>query len=97
MISKPANERASKVLTATGAVLAVPCAVSAISIYGGTAATGGTVVLDDSAAGGGTSKWTLAAPQHGCASITFSRPIPFATGCYATITGTAPQVSVAYD
>ena len=97
MLAKPANERASKVITATGAVNANPCWVSAISIYGGTAATGGTVVLDDSTAGGGTSKWTLGAPQYGGTSVTFSKPIPFATGCYATVTGTAVQVSVAYD
>jgi len=91
-----ATERASKVITATGAVNALPTTVSSISIEGGTAGTGGTVSLDDSTDGSGTAKWTMRAPQYSGTTITFIKPIPFASGCYATITGTAVKVSVAY-
>ena len=96
MIIHQETERASKVLTATGAVNSLATTVSSITLDGGTAATGATVVLDDSTDGSGTDKWALRAPQYGSVSITFVKPIPFADGCYATITGTSPQVSIAY-
>ena len=90
------GERASKQLTGTGAVVARPCLVSAITLDAGTGAQGALVILDNSTASGGTVKWALRAPQYGSASIAFSKPIPFLTGCYATLTGTASRVYVAY-
>ena len=96
MITKPAAERASQVLTEDGLVKRGGTEVSALTLDGGTGATGATAILDDSTDGTGTAKWTLRAPQYGSASITFSKPIPFADGCYATLTGTSEKLSVAY-
>lgn len=97
MIVHPHQENASVVLTESALVKRGPGAISAISIYGGTAATGATVIIDDSIDGSGTDKWEIAAPQYGTGSISFPKPIPFSTGIYATITGTAPAVSIAYS
>ena len=96
MIVHPETEKASKVITASALIQTGGTVVSAISLDGGTAATGAVVTLDDSVAGDGTDKWALRAPQYGSASITFSKPIFFADGCYATLTGTASQASIAY-
>ena len=91
-----AGERASIQLTGTGAVVARPCQVSAITLDGGTDATGALAIFDNSTASGGTVKWALRAPQYGSASIAFSKPLPFSTGCYLTLTGTSSRVYVAY-
>lgn len=96
MITHPETEASSKVLTESGLVQTGGTVVSAISIDGGTASAGATVILDNSVAGNGTAKWVLRATQYGSNSITFSKPIFFSTGCYATITGTASKVSIAY-
>lgn len=85
-----------KYLNATGAVKAGPGFVHAISLAAGASAAG-TVILDDSVAGGGTSKWKMAAPTGGGDSVTFATPIYFATGIYATLGGTGATVSVAYE
>jgi len=86
----------AKYLDATGAVKAGPGFVHAISLAGGAAAAG-TVILDDSVAGSGTSKWKMAAPTGGGDSVTFDPPIYFAVGIYATLAGTGATVSVAYE
>ena len=96
MITKPAAERASQVLTESGLVKRGGTEVSAMTLCGGTASTGATAIIDDSIDGSGTDKWALRAPQYGSASITFSKPIKFTTGCYATLTGTGEQLSIAY-
>ena len=97
MIIHLETEGASKVLTASGQVNGTaPCVVSAITFYGGTGGTGGTAIIDNSSDGFGTDKWIIAAPQYGCTSISFPKPIPFTTACYATLTGTAMQLAVAY-
>lgn len=97
MIVHLETETNSKVLTASGQVNGTAsCVVSSITLDGGTAATGATVVLDNSTDGTGTAKWVLRAPQYGSASISFSKPIPFSTACYATLTGTASKVAIAY-
>jgi len=61
---------------------------------GGDAAT---VIVDDSTDGNGTDKWKLSAPAGGGDSICFPEPILFGTGIYATLSGTGPAVSVAYE
>lgn len=96
MITHPETEQASQVLSASALVKRGGTVVSSITLDGGTAATGATVVLDNSIAGDGTAKWALRAPQYGSESISFVKPIPFATGCYATLTGTGSKVSIAY-
>ena len=70
--------------------------ISSISLDGGTAATGGTVVINDSTDGTGTDIWALRAPQYGSGNISFTKPIPFTSGIYITVAGTAPKVSLAY-
>jgi len=85
----------SKVLTSTGAVKSAPGRVSAISLAAGSDAA--TVTLDDSTGGSGTNKWKLAAAAGAGDSISFPEPVLFGTGIYATLTGTDPAVSVAYE
>jgi len=85
----------SKVLTSSGVVKAAPGRVSAISLAAGTDAA--TVILDDSTDGNGTDKWKLAALTGDGDSISFPEPLLFGVGIYATITGAAPAVSVAYE
>ena len=98
MIIHPETERTSKVLTASGQVNStVPCAVSAITLDGGTGATGATVILDNSTDGSGTVKWILRAVQYGSASVSFVKPIPFSTACYAALTGTGSKAAVAFS
>ena len=85
----------SKVLTSSGAVKSAAGRVSAVSLAAGSDAA--TVILDDSTGGSGTAKWKLAAVTGMGDSIAFDPPILFAVGIYATLTGTAPAVSVAYE
>ena len=85
----------SKVLTSSGQVKAAAGRVSAISLAAGSDAA--TVIVDDSTDGSGTDKWKLSAPATGGDSIAFDPPILFGTGIYATLTGTGPAVSVAYE
>ena len=96
MITKPAKEKISKILSSSGIVSSSGIEVSAITIYGGTGATGGTVVFDNSSDGSGTVRWEISAVQHGSSSVSFPKPIVFSSGCYATIAGTAVKVSIAY-
>ena len=84
-----------KALTATGAIKAGPGYVHAITLAAGSDAA--TVTLDDSTAGGGTDVYVLAAAATDGNSVTFPVPIYFAVGIYATLTGTGPAVSVAYE
>ena len=86
----------SKVLTSTGAVKTGPGRVGAISLAAGASAAA-TVTLDDSTAGGGTSKWKLAAAQGEGDSISFDEPVLFGTGIYATLSGANAAVSVSYE
>ena len=97
MISHPETENASKILSASGQVnSASPCTISSLTLDGGTAATGATAILYNSADVTGTEKWQLRAPQYGSASITFVKPIPFSTACYVALTGTGEILSIAY-
>ena len=96
MIIHLESETNSKVITASALVLRGGVTVSSITLDGGTGATGATVILDDSTAGNGTAKWVLRAPQYGSSNISFVKPIVFSTGCYATLTGTASKVAIAY-
>lgn len=98
MISLPASERKTSVRTSGGLENRGSCLVSGITLDGGIAATGATVVLDDSTDGSGTAKWALRAAQYKSESIVFSKPIPFATGLYVTLTpsGQSAKVSLAY-
>lgn len=96
MIVHPETEKASVVLEGSDLIQTGGTVVSAMTLDGGTGATGATVILDDSTAGDGDAKWVLRAPQYGSVSVTFSKPIPFADGCYATLTGTTSKVAVAY-
>ena len=96
MITYPVTETNSAVVTATGLVARGGRQISAITLDGGTASTGSTLILDDSTAGTGTAKWVLRAPQYSSVSISFVKPIPFVDGIYATIAGTSPKVSIAY-
>lgn len=84
-----------KQLAATGAVKAGPGLVSAVVLAAG--ADAATVVLDDSTAGGGTDVLKLSAVANGSAAISFPRPVYFSVGIYATLTGTGPVLSVAYE
>jgi len=70
--------------------------ISAMTLDGGTAATGGTAVINNSADGTGTNKWALRAPQYGSASICFPKPIPLSTACYVTLAGTGARLSIAF-
>jgi hypothetical protein len=85
----------SKVLTSSGAVKSGAGRVSAISLAAGSDAA--TVIVDDSTDGSGTDKWKLVAVANAGDSITFPEPILFGVGIYATLTGTGPAVSVAYE
>src|SRR4030043_809853 len=96
MIVHLETEKASTILESSDLIQTGGTLVSSITLDGGTAGTGATVILDDSTDGSGTAKWVLRAPQYGSASITFAKPIPFADGCYATLTGTASKVAIAY-
>lgn len=84
-----------KVLTESGAVKSANGRVSAVTLAAGSDAA--TVILDDSTDGSGTDKWKLAAATGTSESISFPEPLLFGTGIYATITGTSPAVSVAYE
>jgi hypothetical protein len=96
MIVHLESETNSKVITASALIQRGDVTVSSLTLDGGTAATGATVILDDSTAGDGTAKWVLRAPQYGSAIISFVKPIVFSSGCYATLTGTASKVAIAY-
>jgi hypothetical protein len=97
MIIHLETENNSKVLTESGQVNGTAsCAISSITLDGGTAATGATVILDNSTDGSGTAKWVLRAPQYGSVSISFVKPIVFSTACYATLTGTSSKLAIAY-
>lgn len=85
----------SKVLTESGAVKSANGRVSAITLAAGSDAA--TVILDDSTDGSGTDKWKLAAVANSSESVSFPEPLLFGTGIYATLTGTAEAVSVAYE
>ena len=96
MINKPAAERVAVIVTQTGLIHRGAIEVSAIAIYGGTAATGGSVTLNDSVDGTGTDLWFMSAGQYGTIPIPFSKPIVFRNGCYATLVGTGSRASIAY-
>lgn len=85
----------AKNLTSSGAVKSAGGFVYGISLAAGSDAA--TVILDDSTDGSGTDKWKLAAPAGGGDSVSFPEPLKFDTGIYATLTGTDPAVSVAYE
>lgn len=70
--------------------------ISSISLDGGTAGTGATLVINDSTDATGSDIWAMRAPQYGTANISFVKPIPFTDGIYITVAGTAPKVSLAY-
>ena len=97
MIVHPETERASAIITASG-ILDTGGAktISAMTLDGGTAATGATAVLNNSTDGSGTDKWALRATQYGSASISFPKPIPLTTACYVTLTGTSSRLSIAF-
>ena len=96
MITYPVTENNSSVITATGLVVRGGRQISAITLDGGTASSGATLILDDSTDGSGTVKWVLRAPQYGSSCISFPKPIPFVDGIYATLTGTASKAALAY-
>lgn len=85
----------SKVLTSSGAVKSAAGRVSAITLAAGSNAA--SVIVDDSTDGSGTDKWKLSAIANHGNGITFPEPVLFGTGIYATLTGTGPAVSVAYE
>jgi len=81
--------------TSSAAISAVPGAVLSVCLTSvGNAAS---VVLYDNTSGAGTVLCALAVPAA-ATSVTYSPPggIPAYTAIYATITGTAPYVTVQY-
>lgn len=97
MICYPTSEKSSSVVTVSGLVKRGAVEISALTLEGGVAATGATVDIIDSLTATGTSIWHLQAPQYGSASISFPKPIPASTGIYATFTGSASKLSIAYN
>ena len=81
-------------LTATGAVRSGPGALVAVNICGG--ADAATVTLYDNTAGSGTIVAKLGVGIGLSDSFCPSQPIAVGKGIYAVITGTTPQVNVAY-
>ncbi len=90
------TERIARIIVQTGLVNRGKTTVSAITLDGGTAGTGATVVLNASIDGGGTDRWALRAPQYGSMPISFTKPIVLEDGLYITLTGTGSRVSIAY-
>lgn len=97
MITHPVTEDNAEVIAATALLKTGSTTVSSITLDGGTASAGATVIFDDSTDGSGDEIWVLRASQYGSASISFVKPINFSTGCYITLTGTSSKVAIAYS
>jgi len=69
-----------------------PGLVHTITLAAG--ADAATLILYDNTAGSGTVIWKLAAAAN--TSETAMPDVPFATGCYAALTGTGPSASLSY-
>lgn len=80
--------------TSSAAIKATPGAVVAVNICGG--ADAATVTVYDNTAGSGTILCKLGVAAGVSASFCPCVPIKAGVGIYATITGTTPQVNVAY-
>lgn len=96
---KITNERTSTVQSSGGSLIKGGGSISAITLYGGTAATGATVIINDSTDGSGSNIWELGAAQYKSESVTFTKPIPFSSGIYINLTpsGATARVSIAYE
>ena len=92
-------ERTSTSRASGGLVQRGGGAISAITIDGGTAATGATVAINDSTDGSGTDIWSMRAMQYDSKTVTFVKSIPFSNGLYVNITpsGLTANVSIAYE
>lgn len=78
---------AESVLIKTG-----PGGIHSVTLAAGSDAA--TLILYANTAGSGTIIWKLAAATGTSESAVLD--VPFGTGCYAALTGTAPSASVAY-
>jgi hypothetical protein len=80
--------------TSSAAIKSSPGAVVAVNICGG--ADAATVAIYDNTSGSGTIICKLGVAAGASASFCPCAPIKAAAGIYATITGTTPQVNVAF-
>lgn len=85
-----------KRLAVSAAVSANPTKVSAMVITAGSDAA--SVVLTNDATGSGDPVLTIKAPTAvGTNAAMFPKGLNFSTACYATITGTTPEITVVYS
>jgi len=81
-------------VAATAAIKSGPTALHSVILTGGSDAA--TVILYNNTAGSGTVICKLAAAAGTTVSWSPPKPLNCQVGIYATITGTAPSVTVAY-
>lgn len=84
----------SKYAEATAALRTGSGVIHTVILAGGSDAA--TVILDDSTDGSGSTLLKLSAVANGSA-VASGLAIPFSTGCYATLSGTSPAVTVVMD
>lgn len=84
-----------KVLSASGQIKSQGGVLYAVTLTGGSDAA--TLVLYDEITGSGDQLWpTIKAGAAETVHLTFPGGLKFGVGCYATITGTAPEVGAVY-
>jgi len=81
-------------LAASAAVKAGPGQLCGVVLTAGSDTA--TVIIYNNTAGSGTILTRLSAVANTSAVATFPQPLVFSLGIYATIAGTAPNVTVAY-
>lgn len=80
--------------TSSGAAKAGAGELYAVNLTGGSDAA--TLIVYDNTAGSGTVICKLACAAGVTACITLPKPAEFTTGCYLTLTGTAPSATAFY-
>lgn len=82
-------------VSATGVIKAASGSLSSVTISG--AGDAATVTLHDNAsAGSGVVVLVVKAAAGATTHVNLSHPLVFSNGLYATVTGTAPSVTVGY-
>ena len=85
-----------KLLAASGLVKEGPGQISALTLTAGSDAA--TAKLMDEKVASGTQMWpTIKAATGVTVHVPFPRNLVFGMGCYVVITGTSPEVGVAYE
>lgn len=79
-------------LAASALVKSGPGALTSLTLTGGSDAA--TVILSDATSGATPAIIKLSAAANVSVTANFSYPLAFSSGCYATITGTAPSVTI---